>query len=283
MEILTVPIQESLIYMLAVYGVYILFKTLKFPDISVDNVFSLGSMGGAFLLVNTNSLTLTLGGTFILGFLIGALTATLFVYIKIPKLFAGIITYTILFSINLKFFGKSNISLGKDLFYSSSEILWIIIAVDILALSGLLYLLKTILGKNLVSVGTNPNVLKEFGASYPLLLILGVGLCDALISTSGFLTSIYFRFSDTSLGIGILVNSVAAVILSQFIINTYKIKYENLSILIGIFLYNFILYFVISYMSFGIFDHTDYKLISGLVIVVFFVFNKRSVKEIVSF
>jgi putative ABC transport system permease protein len=161
--------------------------------------------------------------------------------------------------------------------------LWIIIAVDIIAISGLLYLLKTILGKNLVSVGTNPNVLKEFGASYPLLLILGVGICDALISTSGFLTSIYFRFSDISLGIGILVNSVAAVILSQFIINTYKIKHENLSVLLGIFLYNFILYFVISYMSFGIFDHTDYKLISGLVIVVFFIFNKRSVKEIVSF
>jgi len=216
-EILTVPLQESLIYMLAVYGVYILFKTLKFPDISVDNVFSLGSMGGAFLLVNTSSLALTLGGTFIIGFLVGALTAIFFVYIKIPKLFAGIITYTILFSINLKFLGKSNISLGKDLFYSSPEVLWIIIDVDIVVLSGLLYLLKTILGKNLVSVGTNPNVLKEFGASYPLLLILGVGFCDALISTSGFLTSIYFRFSDTSLGIGILVNSVAAVILSQFI------------------------------------------------------------------
>jgi len=123
MEILTVPLQESLIYMLAVYGVYILFKTLKFPDISVDNVFSLGSMGGAFLLVNTSSLALTLGGTFIIGFLVGALTAIFFVYIKIPKLFAGIITYTILFSINLKFFGKSNIPLGKDLFYSSPEVL----------------------------------------------------------------------------------------------------------------------------------------------------------------
>lgn len=283
MEAFIVPLQESLIYMLAVYGVYVIFKTLKFPDISVDNVFSFGSITGAFFLLNTNSLALSIGCSFFLGFLIGIFTAILFVYIKIPKLFAGIITYTILFSINLKFFGKSNISLGNLLNFSSQEILWIIIGIDIILLMGLMYLLRTILGKNLVSVGTNPDVLKEFGKSYPLLLILGVGICDALISTSGFLTSIYFRFSDTSLGIGILVNSVAAIILSQFIVNIYKLKYENLCILIGIFLYNFILYFVISYMSFGIFDHIDYKLISGLVIIIFFVFNRKTVKDIISF
>ncbi|RRD57790.1 ABC transporter permease subunit [Tannerella forsythia] len=283
MEVLTIPLQESLIYMLAVYGIYIMFKTLKFPDISVDNVFSLGSIAGAFLLTNTSSLFLSLSGTFLVGFFTGAFTAILFYCIKIPKLFAGIITYTVLFSINLKFFGKPNISLGNYLTLSDQESFGFILIVDIVILGTLLWFLRTILGKNLVSVGTNPNVLKEFGTSYPLLLIIGMGICGALISVSGFLTSLYFKFSDISLGIGVLINSVAAIIISQFIVSTYKLKYENLCVLIGVFLYNFILYFVISYMSFGLFDHTDYKLISGIVITLFFVFNKKSVKEIVTF
>ena len=280
-SLVTVPLFESCMYMLAIFGVYILFSILKFADISTDNVFAFGSISGAFVFLSTNSLFLTVISVFLLGFLIGSFTSFLYSVIKIPKLLAGIITYSILFSINIKFFRKPNISFDSNLI--NSEIVpYLIIGLDILFFLFIVFLFKTKLGKSLTTAGTNPNLLLEFGAPYKLILIIGVGFCNSLIATSGFLTSIYFGFSDFNIGVGILVNSVAAIIISERLMSYFNKLYRFLVVFGGIVLYNFLLYFIISYLSFGFLDFSDYKLISGLIIILFFVFNRKQLNDVMS-
>ena len=268
--------------MLAVYGMYVLFKILKFPDISADNVFAFGSIAGAFYLINTENVYVAIGITMLSGFVIGNFTSILYSLIKIPKLLAGIITYSILFSINLKFFQKPNVSLNEEL-YNNTAIIYTISALDIVAIVFIIYLFKTKLGKTLITAGSNSSLLKEFEASYPLILLIGLGLCSAFIALSGFLTSLYFGFSDVNIGVGTLINSVAAIMISEKLITFFNKNLRFLIIFLGILSYNFILYFIITYLLFDFLDYSDYKLISGLIIILFFIFNRKSLEDLISF
>jgi putative tryptophan/tyrosine transport system permease protein len=280
-SLITVPLFESCMYMLAIYGVYILFSILKFADISTDNVFAFGSISGAYILLNTHNLFLAIVFVFTFGFFIGSFTSLLFTVIKVPKLLAGIITYSILFSINIKFFHKPNVSFEKNLF-DPNFIPYLIIGLDLFIFIFVVFLFITKIGKSLVTAGNNPSILMEFGAPYKFLLLVGVGLCNAFIASSGFLTSLYFGFSDVNIGVGILINSVAAVIISERIMSYFNKKLRFLVVFIGILLYNFLLYFIISYLSFGFLDFSDYKLISGFIIIMFFIFNRNQTRDIIS-
>jgi putative ABC transport system permease protein len=286
MTLLTTPFFESILYALVVFGVYFLFKFLKFPDISIDNVFSFGSIVGAYFFIETDNILLGFLFVFIFGFAVGSFTSILYSYVKIPKLLAGVITFSMLFSVNLKFFGKPNIplvSLIEQSFIQDKPIIYLISAITIIVVVFIIYMFRTNLGKSFITVGINPENLSEFGGSPKLILLIGVGFSMALVALSGFSTSLFFGFSDVTIGNGILVNSVAAIVFSQLFISYFGNKYQFLIILLGIFIYNFILYFVISKLTSSFLDYSDYKLISGIVIVVFFLFNKKNLKEIITF
>lgn len=280
-NLITTPLFESCMYIMAVYGVYLLFSTLKFFDISTDNVFAFGSIAGAFVLIETESLVLAFIAIIILGFVVGSFTSVLYSSLKVPKLLAGIITYSILFSINIKFFHKPNISFSNDL-YETSLIPYLIIGFDLFIFSFLVFLFKTKIGKSLITIGSNPKLITEFGGRHNLLLLLGVGLGNALIATSGFMTSLYYGFSDVNMGVGILINSVAGIIIAESIMSHFNKKYRFIIIFLGIVIYNFLLFLVISYLSFGFLDFSDYKLISGLIIILFFIFNRKQLSEVMS-
>lgn len=223
-NIISVPFIESLVYMLSVYGIYILFRILKYPDISADNVFAFGSITGAFFLIAVKNIFIALMLTAIAGYAIGCFTSLLFSHLKVPKLLSGIITYSILFSINLKFFQKPNISFSEGL-YDSSTIPYLIFCLDVVAVLGIIALFKTRLGKTLIAAGSNPSLLVEFQAPYKLVLMIGLGLSSSFIALSGFLNSMYFGFADVNIGIGILINSVAAIILSEKLMIYFNKKF----------------------------------------------------------
>lgn len=281
MNILSTPFYECLIYTLCVYGVYLLFRQLKFPDISTDNVFAFGSISLAFFLFNTENIFLATTFTIVAGFIVGCFTALLYAKLKIPKLLCGIITYSILFSINLKFFKKPNISIPDNLVSLNSTIVLLTVNLAVIAFIILLYNSK--LGKAINTFGNNPALLKEFNAPSTLILLLGSGIANAIISISGGLTSFYFGFSDVGMGTGLLINSVAAIIISENIMLYFPSRFHIFIIPIGVFIYNLILFLVITYLSFGFLDYTDYKLVSGVIIILFFLTSNKKAKEIISF
>ena len=85
------------------------------------------------------------------------------------------------------------------------------------------------------------------------------------------------------LGIGLLVNSVASIIITENLMLYFPKKFHIFLIPVGVFVYNLLLFFVITYLSFGFLDFTDYKLISGLIIILFFITSNKKAKEIISF
>lgn len=281
MNTFLIPITETCTYLLCVYGIYMLLSVLKFADISADNVFSFGSILGAFILFKSHNILFSLIGTFFGGFLIGSFTSLLYSVVKIPKLLAGIITYSMLFSINIKFFHLPNISIPDKLFHTDSA-LYIVCGIDIIIFFFLSFLYNTKLGKSLLTIGNNPGLLTEFGAPNKTILLIGVGLSNGLIATSGYLASLSYGFSDTSIGTGVLVNSVAGVILAERLMGYFNKKYRFLILFIGMLLYNLILYLIISYFSFGLLEFSDYKIISGLVIIFVFMANRKNAKDLIS-
>jgi putative ABC transport system permease protein len=205
----------------------------------------------------------------------------LYAKLKIPKLLSGIITYSILFSVNLKFFQKPNVSISEDILPSNTTL--ILIAINTIVIAFVVILHKSKLGKAINTFGNNPTILKEFNAPSTLILLLGGGIANALISLSGGLTSVYFGFSDVGMGTGLLINSVAAIIIAENIMLYFPSKFNIFIIPAGVFIYNFILFLVISKFSFGFLGYTDYKLVSGVVIILFFVASNKKAKEVVSF
>ena len=279
MNLLNTPFFETLIYSLCVYGVYILFRKLKFPDISTDNVFSLGSISFAYFYIQHENFFLSIILTAIIGFLVGGFTSILYSKLKIPKLLSGIITYSMLFSINLKFFNKPNISL-PIIFENTLSLL---IVLNLIFIISIYFIFKSKLGKSISTIGNNPNILKEFKAPTFWVLLIGCGISNSLIAVSGGLTSLYFGFSDIGLGIGLLVNSVAGIIIAENLMLYFPKKIHIFLIPIGIFIYHLLLFIVITYLSFGFLDYTDYKLISGLIIILFFLSSNKKAKEIITF
>lgn len=281
MNLISTPFFETLIYSLCVYGVYMLFRQLKFPDISTDNVFSLGSISFAYFLLNSTNIYISIILTFITGFIAGSFTSILYSKLKIPKLLCGIITYSILFSLNLKFFKKPNISIPENLLPTNSTLILIII--NILIVLFVWLLVQSKLGKSINTMGNNTAILKEFKAPTFWILLIGSGISSALIALSGGLTTIYFGFADVGLGIGLLVNSVASIIITENLMLYFPKKFHIFLIPVGVFVYNLLLFFVVTYLSFGFLDFTDYKLISGLIIILFFITSNKKAKEITSF
>jgi len=281
MNLLLTPFYECLLYTLCVYGVYFLFRQLKFPDISTDNVFSFGSIAFAFFLFTTHNIVLSFLITFVVGFVVGTFTSLLYSKFKIPKLLCGIITYSILFSINLKFFKKPNVSIPSELL--PDEITISLIIANIIIILFAFVLINSKLGKSINTYGNNPTILKEFKAPAILILLIGSGLSNAMIAMSGGLTSLYFGFSDVGMGTGLLINSVAALIVAENLMLYFPKRIHIILIPLGVFIYNLILFLVITYLSFGFLDYTDYKLVSGVVIVLFFLTSNKKAKEIISF
>lgn len=281
MTLLVTPLYECLIYSPCVYGVYLLFRQLKFPDISTDNVFSFGSISIAFFLLSTKNVLAAALLTLTSGFIVGGFTALLYAKLKIPKLLCGIITYSILFSVNLKFFRKPNISIPESLI--PSHLTWVLAVFTMCVIAFVFVLLRSKLGKAINTFGSNPRILREFRAPATLVLLLGSGFANAIISLSGGLTSIYFGFSDVGMGTGLLINSVAALIIAENLMLYFPRRFHVLIVVVGVFAYNLILFLVISYLSFGFLGYTDYKLISGAVIILFFLMSNKKAREIVSF
>ena len=118
-ELLTSTVTQGLIYAILTYGIYITYKLLDFPDLTVDGSFPLGAAVTAVLLTRGVNPWLTLLVAFLIGGIAGLVTGLIHVKLKVRDLLAGIITMTALFSVNLQIAG-SNLNIGRDIDIASA-------------------------------------------------------------------------------------------------------------------------------------------------------------------
>lgn len=245
-------IAEGLLWSFMAIGIYISIRILKRPDLTAEGSFPFGAAIASTLIVNEVHPVIATLTAFIAGSLAGLLTGFLMTKAKIPGLLAGILVMTGLYSINLVVMGKSNISLLNhpritNLFSGwlplPNDYSTIIISVLILALIivFLMFYFKSDSGQALIATGDNEKMARSMGIQTDKMKMLGLGLSNGLIGLSGALIAQYNGYADISMGIGIFVIGLAAIIIVEIFYKNLSLTERFISIPIGAILYRFII------------------------------------------
>ena len=274
---LQATIEQSLIFAIMVLGVYISFRILNFPDMTVDGTFPLGAAISAKLLTLGVNPYLTLLVALISGAAAGAITGLIHVKLKVKDLLAGILVMTALYSINLRVMGKSNIPLfEEDNIFNTEYSMMITIVVLILISKFLLdYLLKTKFGFALKALGDNENLIVSLGLNEEKYKIYGLMIANAFVAFSGAVLAQYQGFADVGMGTGIIVIGLASIIIGDTLFGKRRKLAGTTIVIIGSILYRGVIAVT---LSMGM-DASDLKLITSVIVIVILCIQKQKDKR----
>lgn len=227
LDLIISTLTQGFIYAMLSYGIYITYKILDFPDLTVDGSFPLGAAVTALLLVKGVNPYLTLLAALAVGAAAGFVTGFIHVRLKVRDLLAGIITMTALFSVNLQIAG-SNLSVARSidtvftaaptmaLFGSLSLITRkLIVSIIIMLICKILLDLyfKTKNGFLLRAVGDNSALVTTLAKDMGRVKIIGLVISNALVALSGAVVCHEQRSFSAMMGTGQMVFGLAAVII----------------------------------------------------------------------
>lgn len=227
LDLIISTLTQGFIYAMLSYGIYITYKILDFPDLTVDGSFPLGAAVTALLLVKGVNPYLTLLAALAVGAAAGFVTGFIHVRLKVRDLLAGIITMTALFSVNLQIAG-SNLSVARSvdtiftaaptmaLFGSLSLIMRkLIVSIIIMLICKILLDLyfKTKNGFLLRAVGDNSTLVTTLAKDMGRVKIIGLVISNALVALSGAVVCHEQRSFSAMMGTGQMVFGLAAVII----------------------------------------------------------------------
>ena len=263
-------IEQGLIFAVLAIGVTITFKILDFADMSFEGTFPMGAFIFAkFISAGASPITSTLLA-FFLGTVAGLITYTLNIKLKIKSLLSGILTMNILYSVNLRLNGKSNIGLfNYSSIYDGKEAV-IVLIVIIAAVKILMDMfLKTEVGYLLIATGDNETLVKSLGENSNKYKMIGLMLSNGLVGLSGAMMAQYQGFADINMGMSIIVTAIASIIVGDTILkNSRKLKNTTRAIM-GALVYKFIGAVAIDV---GL-APTDLKAINAAIVILFLSYN----------
>jgi putative tryptophan/tyrosine transport system permease protein len=295
-------VEQGIIYAIMALGVYLTFRVLDFPDLTVDGSFVTGASVAAAMIVLGYSPLLATLVAIVAGFIAGCITGLLNTKGKINPLLSGILMMIALYSINLRIMGatqenvagRSNVPLlNAETIFSKFQEFWSGLGIDkainsMLSGMGVKYLpstygtiiivlivtiviklivdwfLKTETGLAIRATGDNKRMIRSFSANTDRLVILGLGLSNALVALSGALIAQYSKFADVGMGIGMIVIGLASVIIGEAIFGTKTIMRTTLAVVCGAIIYR-IIYALALRIDF--LDTGDMKLITAIIVI----------------
>ena len=274
---LQATIEQSLIFAIMVLGVYISFRILNCPDMTVDGTFPLGAAISAKLLTLGVNPYLTLLVALVAGAAAGAVTGLIHVKLKVKDLLAGILVMTALYSVNLRVMGKSNIPLfEEDNIFNTEYSMMITIVVLILISKFILdYLLKTKFGFALKALGDNENLIVSLGLNEEKYKIYGLMIANAFVAFSGAVLAQYQGFADVGMGTGIIVIGLASIIIGDTLFGKRRRLVGTTIVIIGSILYRGVIAVT---LSMGM-DASDLKLITSVIVIIILWIQKRKDKR----
>lgn len=268
-----IALELGLLYAIMAIGVYLTYRVLDFPDLTVDGSFTTGAAVAAVMIMGGMPPWLTVVGALIAGMAAGLITGLLHVWGGINALLAGILTQLALYSVNLRIMGVANISLLRSdtLFTPLREAkltgTWASVGIlfVIAALIGVLvyFFLGTRYGVGIRATGDNELMAKSQGIDVGRAKLVGLSLSNGLVALAGALVAQFQGFADISMGIGMIVAGLASVIIGQAIIGRMSVWQSVLAAAIGSVLYRAIIQ---AALSVGL-DPNDMKLVSAVLVV----------------
>lgn len=235
----TGALELGLLSALVAMGIYLTFRVINFPDLTVDGSYTLGASTVAYLIVNDwNPITATLMAT-LAGALAGLVTGFLHVSFKILGLLAGILTMTALYSINLRIMDRPNISLHSlpSVFSYGSSSLELLALVVFVAFLILVAFMLTRMGLAMRASGINPKLSPAYGINVGRMTLLGLAISNALVALAGALFAQQLGFADISMGTGTLIVGLASVIVGETLVPSFRIPIIFLGVILGSIVY----------------------------------------------
>lgn len=272
-------LEQGFLYGIMALGVYLTFRVLDFPDLTVDGSLPLGAAVSAVAI--THGLHPLVGVALALaaGFLAGMVTALLNTKLKILHLLASILTMIALYSVNIRVMGGPNVSLlGRKTILElipnlglpphwAAPVAFGIIALAVTVLIALF--LHTEAGLAMLATGDNPKMITSQGGNTHTLILLGVGLSNGLVAVSGALVAQNQGAADANMGVGTIVAGLASVIVGETLFGGRGVARTCVAVLLGSVVYRLAIALALG-VEWGWFSFTpsDLNLITALLVVV---------------
>jgi len=285
-------IESGLIFALVALGVYLSFRVLEFPDLTVDGSFPLGAAVSATFIINGWNPWVATGIAIIAGALAGTLTAWLNVKLKILHLLASILTMIALYSINLRIMGKPNIALlGENTvltpveelgnrfdlaFYISTPIAFVVVVVVCTLL--LLKFLNSETGLAMRATGANPRMARAQGVKTGWMIVVGMAFSNALVALAGSLFAQSQGSADVTMGVGVIVVGLASVIGGEAIITPSTVLKAALACIAGALLYRLAIAFALNLDILGL-KAQDLNLVTSILVMIAIVLPRYKLRR----
>lgn len=251
MDFIVTLLEQGLIYAILALGVYITYKILDFPDLTVDGSFPLGAAVTAALITRGMNPYLTLPVSFLAGVMAGVCTGLIHVKCKVRDLLSGIIMMTALWTVNLYIAGTANVPLfSQDSIFKNDFLTGIVpesmksyvtlIIVLILAVVCKIILdlyMNTKSGYLLRAVGDNETVVTALAKDQGNVKILGLAIANGLVSLAGCVFAQEERVFEISMGTGAIVIGLASVIIGTSIFKKISYVKTTTAVIIGSIIY----------------------------------------------
>ncbi|WP_062352442.1 ABC transporter permease [Bacillus kwashiorkori] len=280
---------QGIIFAIMALGVYLTFRILDFPDLTVDGSFVTGAAVCTVMIVSGISPLIATFSALIIGFVVGAITGILHTKGKINALLSGILMMIALYSINLRIMGLTSDStpvvanlslLGEDTvltkvadFFNNLGFIWgghswgllfFLVLITFLFKFILDLFLKTEVGLAIRATGDNKKMIRSFSANTDSLIIIGVGISNAFVAFSGAVMAQYYEFSNVNMGIGMIVIGLASVIIGEALFGTKTIGRITLAVILGSVIYRIVIGYALQQQ---ILDASDMKLVTAIIVI----------------
>ncbi len=270
-------VAQSILWSIMTLGVYITFKVLDFPDLTVDGSFATGGAVTAILVSHGVNPFFSLLAALLAGMVCGYVTGFLHTKLEIPGILAGILTMIALYSINIRIMGQSNTPLlGVTTIFSaisgilpgaSMNVVSMIIGFVFAALVILLlyWFFGTEMGCSIRATGNNEYMVRALGVNTDRMKIIGLVLSNGLVGLSGAMVAQNQGYGDVGMGTGTIMIGLASVIIGEVLMgNRFSFAYKLISVVVGSIIYRVIIAIV---LQLGL-KSTDLKLLTSIMVAV---------------
>lgn len=292
MALILSVLEQGMIYAIMALGVYITYKILDFPDLTVDGSFPMGAAIACILISKGMNPYLTLPISFAAGALVGMITGMIHVKLKVRDLLSGIIMMTALYTVNLRIAGRANLPIyNQDNIFDNQFInvifppalekyktVIIIFVIMILTKYILDWYMNSQSGFMLRAVGDNEAIVTSLGVDKGMVKIIGLSIANGLVSLSGCIFANQQRFFDISSGTGTVVIGLASVIIGTSIFKKVTFLRVTSSVIIGSLIYKACVAVAIRVIP----ASSDLKLVTAVLFLVILVIGtdrKKKVKK----
>lgn len=266
-------VTQGVIWGILAIGVYLTYKILNIPDMTVDGSIVTGMAVCAVLMTAGWNVWLAMLMATLAGMLAGLVTAVFHTFMGIPAILAGILTQLILWSVNLKIMGSANVTLPARTYkvlltqMLKTRSLLIIIPFAIVLVGLLYWFFGTEIGRAFRATGCNPDMSRAQGINTRMMTILGLALSNGIVALAGALLCQFQGYSDINSGRGAIVVGLAAIIIGEALFSRIARNFavRLLTVIAGGIIY-YLVYQIVIFLGL---DADLLKMLSALVVALF--------------